>query len=104
MNERLRTVAAVLDRLSARERFLVAVLAALVFALAAARLAVLPALDARRAMARRAEALSRDLGEIVRLASQIERLERENEAKGPALPKDFSLFGFVEKAAARSVE
>jgi general secretion pathway protein M len=95
---------AALGRLSPREQRLVALFAALLVLSAAYLFVVEPVIAGRARVRQRVETLQRDLATMQQLALRIKRLQADlGAASAAGAAADFSLFAFVDKAAAAAV-
>ena len=105
MNAPLQAVRSAMLRLNPRERLLVTIFCGILLIVAVVKLAVIPVANARANLARRTDILTADLSRMEAIARQITALEKkEASRKRTSRNKGgFSLFAFVEQAAARSV-
>lgn len=104
MKPLLQSATAALSRLNPRERLLVAAFAALAAGSAVFVFVVEPAISGRARSEQRVEALERDLPTMETLARRIQQLEARVGAGSERSPDAaFSLFAFVDKAAAASL-
>ena len=96
---------AALSRLNPRERLLVGTLAALAGASAGYLFVIEPAIASRIRAEQRVEMLVRDLPTMESLARRIQQLESQVGAasKSAKADTDFSLFAFIDRAAAASL-
>jgi hypothetical protein len=105
MNAGVHQVQVMLARLSPREQRLVATFASLLGVVLAWSLVVAPFLDGRDSMRKQIEGLRTELSQLDALASQIRTSEATGTKDGEAVQAsaDFSVLGFVEKAAGASL-
>lgn len=105
MNVAVHQAQLLLARLSPREQRLVAIFAGLLVVVLAWSLVVAPLLGGRDTMRREIESLRGEIGQIEALAREIRRSEAEAPKDGQpvAIPADFSVLAFVEKAAGASL-
>ncbi len=106
MKQLLRQLQHILVRLSPREQRLIAVLGALFAVVLVWSLALGPFLDGRSGMQREIDSLAGELADLDSLARRIQEVARDapkGAAKKAGAGADFSLLGFVEKAAAATL-
>ena len=105
MNARLHQAQILLARLSPREQRLVAIFTSLLGVVLLWSLVVSPFLGGRDRVHHEIETLRSELGELDGLARQIRHVQADApKGAAPAKPAaDFSLLGFVEKAAGASL-
>lgn len=109
MNETIRqlqrAIAAAFGRLSRREQRLVAAFVALLAGAIVYIGIIEPIIAGRARMEQRISTLAEDIESMRRTAARIAELERElgSAEASAAVPPDFSLFSFVDKAASASV-
>jgi type II secretory pathway component PulM len=94
-----------LARLSPREQRLVAVFGALLGGVLVWSLVLSPILNGRDGVRREIDSLRAEIPALDGLARQIRQVkaERPDGHKAPAVPADFSVLGFIEKAAGASL-
>lgn len=97
------TLLAFLDRLSVRERRLLAVLTVLVCSSAFYALAIQPALASRASMELRIATLKRDMGAIEVLATRIDNIQQRLTQEQGAPEGDGSLFALVDRLTSTTV-
>ena len=106
MNQLLRQLQHLVARLSPREQRLIAVFGSLVVVALAWSLILAPILDGRDGMRREIDGLAGELAELDSLAHRIREVARDapkGASKKVVAEADFSLLGFVEKAAAATL-
>lgn len=106
MRQWLHRIVVAVGRLSRREQILVATLAGLAAVAGLYLFVIEPIVDWRARMQQRIETLSRDLPSLEALAGKVRRLEAELGAVADVQAStgtDFSLFAFIDKAAAASI-
>ena len=105
MNAALHQAQVLVARLSPREQRLVAIFGGLLALVLSWSLVVAPFLDGRDKVRHEIDTLRKDLPAIENLAKQIRQVEGDAPKGGPAAKAaaDFSLLGFVEKAAGASL-
>jgi type II secretory pathway component PulM len=100
----LQATGAAVARLSPREQRLLALFAGLVAAAVLYLLVLEPIVAGRARLAARVDGLQRDLPQMEALAARIRELEASlGNASASTATADFSLFGFLDRAAASSV-
>lgn len=106
MNVAVHQAQVLLARLSPREQRLVGIFASLLAVVVVWSFVIAPFLGGRENMRREISTLRSELAELEALARQIKQSEADLPKKGGGAakpPADFSLLGFVEKAAGASL-